>query len=363
MRPALLSLTLAVIALSAFCAAAHSTLFDGERYDHTASPADPDYVLYPTGTPSTVHPPPPLSEFAVLMGGGTDVAQAFQSQIEASQGGDLSSKINVVILRTSGADGYNTWIMNLSSAVSSVVSIVINNRAGASAPEVLETVKQADMIFFSGGDQATYYSYWDDTPLSELVDSLRAERHVPIGGTSAGLAILGDTDFSAATGGIESPAALLDPYASGLTFNTSLVFGLSGLHDAITDTHFVTRDRMGRLITFLARMSTDVNPGSFTTARGVGVNESTAVLVSFDEATGHTLGTVVGTGTAYFLTPTEPPSVITAGVPLQFANVNCTRAPVGAVFDMTTWTPVSGMTSYLLTAADGTVTSSSGSVY
>lgn len=108
MRPSLLSFSAVVLALSVFCVSAHSALFDGARYENDASPADPDYVLYPTGTPSTSHPPPPLSEFAVLMGGGTDVAEAFQAQIVAAQGGDAQAMINVVILRTSGADGYNT---------------------------------------------------------------------------------------------------------------------------------------------------------------------------------------------------------------------------------------------------------------
>jgi cyanophycinase len=99
---------------------------------------------------------------------------------------------------------------------------------------------------------------WTGSVLDSTLLSLRSQRHVPLGGTSAGLAVLGDIDFSAETGGIESPTALSNPYDAGLTFNTSFIVGLPGMKDAITDTHFVTRDRMGRLMAFIARMATDI---------------------------------------------------------------------------------------------------------
>jgi hypothetical protein len=116
----------------------------------------PDYDLYNTGTPSQSVPPIPKSQFIVLMGGGTDVAEAFQAQIVAAQGGDANAKINVVILRTSGADGYNAWIMGLDPNVACVTSVVIHTRAGANSDTVNSILKQADMVFIAGGDQSTY---------------------------------------------------------------------------------------------------------------------------------------------------------------------------------------------------------------
>jgi hypothetical protein len=106
-------------------------------------------------------------------------------------------------------------------------------------------------------------------------------------------------------------------------------------------------------------------PSDWHLARGVGVNESTAVLIDFDFALGHYIGTIVGTGAAYWLTPTEAPTRCQPNRQLHFAQVQCVRTPVGAKFDLTAWQPVEGplISTYMLTAADGNVTSSSGSVY
>jgi cyanophycinase-like exopeptidase len=48
------------------------------------------------------------------------------------------------------------------------------------------------------------------------------------------------------------------------------------MHDVITDTHFMQRDRMGRLLTFVARIALTtpwVSPGA--RVRAVGVSEHT----------------------------------------------------------------------------------------
>jgi cyanophycinase-like exopeptidase len=69
---------------------------------------------------------------------------------------------------------------------------------------------------------------------------------------------------------------------------------LSGI---ITDTHFVRRDRMGRLLVFVAR--TNGMPGSIPpnpVTRGIGVEEKAAVLLESDGA-----ARVIGRGGAYFI--------------------------------------------------------------
>jgi cyanophycinase len=85
----------------------------------------------------------------------------------------------------------------------------------------------------------------------------------------------------------------------------------------ITDTHFVTRDRMGRMLTFVARIlqdneytkntfaNTPTNNNNTTIVRGVGVDEHTALLL--DVTTGHV--TAVGVSTAYVCTADHNPEV------------------------------------------------------
>ncbi|MDG0861097.1 hypothetical protein EXJ73_01235 [Pelomonas aquatica] len=108
----------------------------------------------------------------VLMGGGTDVDDAFKAMIAKARGGTAST-VDVVILRTSGSDGYNACLMAM-NGVDSVESIVIKTRAGASAPEVLGLVNRADVLFIAGGDQSTYIAEWAGTPPSRATCPLAA---------------------------------------------------------------------------------------------------------------------------------------------------------------------------------------------
>jgi hypothetical protein len=123
-----------------------------------------------------------------LNGGGTDVDAAFEwMSINANKG-------DFLVLRTSGSDGYNDYIYELSQAVnstlSSVTSILCKNRKASYSDVVLSYVRNAEAIFFAGGDQSRYVNDWYNTPLQTAVQQ-RVNSQVSVGGTSAGLAILG----------------------------------------------------------------------------------------------------------------------------------------------------------------------------
>ena len=51
-------------------------------------------------------------------------------------------------------------------------------------------------MFIAGGDQANYINFWMGTPVQSALNDAIA-RGVPIGGTSAGLAVLGEWAYSA----------------------------------------------------------------------------------------------------------------------------------------------------------------------
>jgi hypothetical protein len=82
-----------------------------------------------------------------------------------------------------------------------------------------------------------------------------------LGGTSAGLHVLGDYIFTAATGGIDSEEALENPYSPDLTIGDNFLRVSEYTENVIFDSHFEQRDRMGRSITFLARLLTDYPHG------------------------------------------------------------------------------------------------------
>lgn len=284
-----------------------------------------------------------------MAGGGKDVDDAFRWFIRKSGGGD------VVILRASGSDGYNQYIRNL-GPVDSVASIVTKSRAAASHPFVLDKVRKAEAIFIAGGDQWNYVCCWKGTPLAAAIHDA-VKRGVPIGGTSAGLAILGQYSFSAEMDTITSPQALSNPFDPHLTLESSLL-KLPNLEGVITDSHFSQRDRFGRLLAFLAHIAQ--NTGFYNSvAKRVGIDERKAVLLEPDGS-----ATIAGEGAAYFVSANKKPGVCAAGKPLTFEDLSVHRIPAGGKFNFRSWTGQGGV-SYRLSASSGILFSSkdTGSLY
>ncbi len=279
-----------------------------------------------------------------LEGGGTDQPEAFKWLVDHAGGGDI------VVIRASGTDAYNPFIAKIAPA-NSVETIVFHDRTAASDP-VLERIKHAEAVFLAGGDQGNYIKYWKDTPVEDALNAL-ARRGVPIGGTSAGLAVLSQFSFAALNDSITSEEALADPYSSKITIEHDFL-DLPYLKGIITDTHFVERNRLGRTLVFLARMLQD---GMASPARAIAVDSTTAVLVESDGT-----ASVVGKTTAYFLTATRRATVCTAGTPLSIDDIAVYRVKPGDTFNLKTWTGMGGI-AYSLTVDKGVVRSSRGDLY
>lgn len=271
------------------------------------------YTSYFTGNTQNVSRPGLGG--AVLMGGGTDVDEAFQWMVERGGGGD------VVVLRSSGADGYNEYLMDLAQP-NSVESIVFKDREASFAPEIAAKIDGAEAIFLAGGDQADYVNFWRDTPVQDALQRAIL-RGAPLGGTSAGLAVLGDQIFSAQQGGLDPEEVLQNPTDERITLEGRLV-DLPFMDGILTDTHFSQRHRMGRLAGFLARGQGEI--------RGIGVDESTAVLVQPDGQ-----GRVVGKNSAYFVTPPGPAEVLEPGQPLTYRNLGVLRLHPGETVNLNSW--------------------------
>jgi cyanophycinase len=241
----------------------------------------------------------------ILMGGGTDVDEAFAWQRERIGGGDI------VVLRASGADGYNDYLFTDIGGADSVETLLVDTRALALEPYVAWQLAHAEAIFLAGGDQAVYVAAWGGTPVAEALAAAWA-RGAVIGGTSAGCAFLAGHVYSASAGSVLSSEALDDPYDPRVTLVREVV-ALPPLAGTVTDTHFAARDRMGRLLAFTARTMAD---GWATRPLGLGIDERTALLV--DE---HGEATVVGSGSVYMIAPPQAPERCTAGQPLAWADV------------------------------------------
>lgn len=204
----------------------------------------------------------------VLMGGGTDVDAAFKWMMERNGGGD------VVVLRATGTDAYNRYINGLGS-VNSVETLLINTRELANNDTVAYMIRNAEMVFIAGGDQSDYMKYWKGTKTEQALNFLLNDKKAPVGGTSAGCAILGGFYYSGETGGLTSAQALANPYHANVTLYNNDFLKAPYLQNVITDQHYLTRDREGRSLVFLGRINKDFS----VQAKCIAVDERTAVCI------------------------------------------------------------------------------------
>jgi cyanophycinase len=248
--------------------------------------ADIEYKLTTYFTGDSADVVTPTQSGICLMGGSTDVDSAIAWMIERSGGGDF------VVIRSSGSDGYNDYIYSDLGGVNSVETIIINSKTKAKKQEVYNKIVNAEALFIAGGDQWDYVRYWKNTKTEDAINYLINTKHAPVGGTSAGCAILGRVYFSAENGTVTSSEAMKNPYRSTVILGKNDFVNIPILDQTITDTHYDNPDRRGRHVTFLARMVQDWG----LDAKGIGLDEKTAVCI--DE---NNVATVFGSGTAHFL--------------------------------------------------------------
>jgi cyanophycinase-like exopeptidase len=288
-----------------------SAAFAGKSYGYF-------YLGNPTATTS-VPAPAANTQSVVLMGGGYDVAEAFRWMIKRSgvQPATSCSGTTCVpttgghflILRATGTDAYNPYIysrlgtvdtttpMNyemvggLDMGLSSVETLIVPSVTAANDPFVVARIKAANAIWIAGGNQADYVNYWQGTALNTALNAA-IKNGIPIGGTSAGNAVLGQYAFAALNGTVTSYQALSDPFNKYMTFDPTLptttsstsLLNVAPLANMITDDHLDTRDRLGRMVAFLSRITKQTcsgGPADISKSRAIGLDEETALVISY----------------------------------------------------------------------------------
>jgi cyanophycinase len=279
---------------------------------------DKNFDYFVVGDPAVPRARQPYFTLA-LMGGGGSVDAAFIALARGAGQGHL------VILRAVGDDSFDPDAGNYGRSfraewgpVASAETLVFHNRQASYDARVLATLAHADGIFLAGGDQANYIRYWKGTPVQQaLNEHVRANR--PLGGSSAGLAILGHYSYTALDGGsLESKVALPDPFSSAVTLESDFLH-LRFLEDVVTDSHFSQRSRLGRSIVFVARLDDQRRD---LKVLGVGVDEHSALLID-----GRGIGRLAdgSAGSAWLVRATRPPELLRAGAPLSTDHVQITR--------------------------------------
>ena len=321
-----------------------------------------DYLSYFTGNKNDVITSPMGG--VCLMGGASEDDNAMKWFLNRVDGGD------VLVIRASGSDGYNDYLYaDLALDINSVETLIFYNMEAANLPEIQEKIQNAEGIWIAGGNQSDYVSLWRNTPVSELINEGILQRNIVVGGTSAGMAILGDYYFSAMNGTVYSTLALNVPYNSNVVVDSSSFLSVPYLDHVITDTHYDDPDRKGRHVVFLARAFTDYN----TITRGIACDEYTAVCI--DE---FGIASVFGgypnyDDNAYFIVPNcelvDPsPEVCAPGSALEWnhngqaLNVYQVKGTIGGAnhFDLNTWQTGEGGSWMYWSVEDGTLYESDG---
>jgi hypothetical protein len=240
-----------------------------------------------------------------------------------------------------------------------VTTLVFDGGAAMTDPWVIETIRNAESLFIAGGDQSNYIRYWKDTPVEDAINFVAA-KPAPIGGTSAGMAVLGEYVYSAeGKESLTSAVAMNDPFAPDLTLARDFL-RLRWLENVITDQHLQERDRIGRTVALLSRLQKD---GWSTAPRAIAADRETAVHINPADGSAEAFATADHpTPYVYFLDVPQEPERCSEGTPLVAGPVRVYRLGPGGRFDLSRWQGSGGM-GYELRAADGVLRSSLGDAY
>lgn len=335
----------ALLAIALIFSACTEENLDMGKPDHAGGPkkdkggddggsSDGSVTYYLTGSSEDIQTNSSLGY--LLAGGASDQKSWFDWMVNKSDGGDF------VIIRTDDSNGYNddTFI----EGANSILTLVINNQTSANSDFVRDKIRGAEALFIAGGNQTEYYDFWNGTEVENSIHYLVNEKEVPVGGTSAGLAILGEFAYIPQSSGVISSEALNDPYHHYMETIQTDFLQLPGLANIITDSHFSERNRLGRTITFMARLIADGVVSSYHDVKGIAVDEFTAVAI---EANGD--AKVLGDGNyedyAFFFSANSIPDQCEDGQSLHWTDAITAYTVKGTSnsslsFNIIDWTPL-----------------------
>lgn len=192
----------------------------------------------------------------------------------------------------------------------------IERREQASEPEVIDRLKAADVVMFTGGDQLRLTSILGGTLFHDiLLDKYHNEDFV-YAGTSAGAAAASNNMIYQGS----SSEALLKG-------EVKITSGLGLIDGVIIDTHFVQRGRIGRL--FQAVVG---NPKVL----GIGLGEDTGLLI-----TNNSMMEAIGSGLVILVDGKEIKDTnltqVELGQPISINHLVTHVMSINDTFDLTTF--------------------------
>lgn len=194
----------------------------------------------------------------LLVGGGHIPDEAIENFQQWSSGEDAN--ILVVSWATEDPAGAYAFYRDRFAAgyEGEIVRAVHRDELHYRKSEFADQIRNAKGIFFSGGDQNHVLDTLELHPdVSEMLWAAY-QRGIPMGGTSAGTAIMSAISLTGRT----PPTSRQD--------DVDLRTGLGLLRDLILDQHFLKRQRFGRLLAALKKSKFQL---------GLGIDENAALAV------------------------------------------------------------------------------------
>ncbi|NES27911.1 hypothetical protein GCE86_09910 [Micromonospora terminaliae] len=256
-----------------------------------------------------------------MNGSGGIVTATMSRAVDAIRGG--TGAIDVVVVAGSGSGTPECDVITPLTGVNSCTTLTLTAARDGNDSQVNTDIRNAEFVYFAGGDQCNYVA-WKGTALEVSVESVVAKGG-GVGGGSAGHHVNSDIVYDACTASATSATALANPYDRSLTFTTGM-FRWPNYADTINDSHFVTRDRMGRTMAFVARAVKDGRT-SGGRAWGVGVEEGASLYIDRNG-----LATLSGPS-AYVVLGDHQPEVAVSGQPLTYTNFKIWKLTSGQTYD------------------------------
>lgn len=318
---------------------------------------DSDPLLPPVPSFHTVGDPGDVSPGTVpglaLVGGGGRCNEAYRWLLQRCGGGDFVFLTTAVY--SDQEDEQFFADMQQLGAIDSITTLTVDSRAKADAAEVENAIRNAELLFIDGGDQAEFYDLWKGTRLQAAVQYLLQNKKIPLGGTSAGMAVLSGLAYIPLYQGVTSAEALGDPFHANMNSLKNDFWIVPFLNGTITDTHWSERNRCGRTIAFLARAITD-GLVTFPAARAIACDERTAVCIDAD-GMAVVFGDSSAADFAWFFSCLSRPDRCQAGKPLHWSSAVAVWQLKGTeageqAFDLTGW-QAHGGTRHAVNVHDG----------
>lgn len=135
----------------------------------------------------------------------------------------------------------------------------------------LDSIKRANLIYISGGDQNRFMEIVYQTPVETAIKEAYKNGSI-IAGTSAGAAVMSQKMI---TGNELKYPVYEETFRNIESNNIEIKPGLGLIETAIIDQHFIKRSRYNRLISAVIE---------YPEMLGIGIDESTAIVVHGDSA-------------------------------------------------------------------------------